>query len=110
VAGFSVLWRVLGMKAGQSKSMRVLGIVGIYALRVLGIVGILALRILGIVGIVAFIGFCMMRYEIFVAIWNNPRDLLEYSTNDTSELTVYVILYLLNGGPLDGGWIYRLLN
>ena len=91
MAGFSVLRRVLGMKAGQSKSMRVLEIVGIYALRVLGIVGI-----------IAFIGFCMMRYEIFVEIWNNPRDLLGYSTNDTSELILYCILYLLIGGPVAG--------
>ena len=44
MAGFGVLWRVLGMKAGHSKSMRVLGIVGI----------------------VAFVGFFIMRYEIFV--------------------------------------------
>ena len=102
MAGFSVLWRVLGMKAGQSKSVRVLEIVIIYALRVLGIAGILALRALGIVGIIAFIGFCMMRYEIFVEIWNNPRDLLGYSTNDTSELMIYCILYLLIGGPVGG--------
>ena len=88
MSGFSVFWRVLGMKAGQSKSMRVLGIVGIYALRVLGIVGILALRVLGIVGIVAFVGFFIMRYEIFVEIMNNPGNLVAIPMNDLSSIII----------------------
>ncbi len=59
MAGFIVLWRVLGMKAGHSKSMRILGIVGI--LEILKILGILKiqrlLRILRILRIPRSLGF-----------------------------------------------------
>jgi len=79
------------MKAGQSKSMRVLGIVGI-----------LALRVLGIVGIVAFIGFWIMRYEMFVEIMNNPGNLVAIPMNDLSEVIILLISYLLLGGPVGG--------
>ncbi len=63
MAGFGVLWRVLGMKAGQSKLKRVLGIVGI----------------------VAFVGFFIMRYEIFVEIINNPGDFIILFLNHPIE-------------------------
>ena len=33
-------------------------------------------RVLGIVAIVAFIAFCIIRYEMFVMIMNDPKGLL----------------------------------
>ena len=80
MAGLGVLWRVLGMKADQSKSMRVLGIIGI----------------------VAFIGLFIMRYEMFVDIMNNPGNFVDGFLDDPLEFTVLVILYLLTGGPVAG--------
>ena len=80
MAEFIVLWRVLCMKAGQGKSMRVLGIIGI----------------------VAFIGFFIMRYEMFVDIMNNPGNFVDGFLDDPLEFTVLVILYLLTGGPIAG--------
>ena len=68
------------MKAGQSK----------------------LLRVLGIVGIVAFIGLFIMRYEMFVDIMNNPGNFVDGFLNDPLEFTVLVILYLLTGGPVAG--------
>ena len=80
MAGLGVLWRMLGMKAGQSKSMRVLGIIGI----------------------VAFIGLFIMRYEMFLDIMNNPGNFVDGFLDDPLEFTVLVILYLLTGGPVAG--------
>ena len=60
------------MKAGHSKSM----------------------RILGIVGIVAFVGFFIMRYEIFVEIMNNPGDFIDGFVNNPIEFTFLMILWL----------------
>ena len=61
------------MEAGQSKSRRVLGIVLI----------------------VAFIGFFIMRYEMFVMIVNDPRGVLNDFLDNPIEFTVYTILWLL---------------
>ena len=61
------------MKAGQSK----------------------LLRVLGIVGIVAFIGLFIMRYEMFVMIMNDPKGLLDDFLDKPIEFTVYTILWLL---------------
>ena len=77
MAEFIVLWRVLCMKAGQGKSMRVLGIV-------------------------AFIGLFIMRYEMFLDIMNNPGNFVDGFLDDPLEFTVLVILYLLTGGPIAG--------
>ena len=77
MARFGVLWRVLGMKAGHSKSMRVLGIVGI----------------------VAFVGFFIMRYEIFVEIINNPGDFIILFLNHPIETTLILIASLIGLEP-----------
>ena len=61
------------MEAGQSKSR----------------------RILRIVLIVAFIGFFIMRYEMFVMIVNDPRGVLNDFLDNPIEFTVYTILWLL---------------
>ena len=68
------------MKAGQSK----------------------LLRVLGIVGIVAFIGLFIIRYEMFVDIMNNPGNFVDGFLDDPLGFTVLVILYLLTGGPVAG--------
>ena len=77
MAGFGVLWRVLGMKAGHSKSMRVLGIVGI----------------------VAFVGFFIMRYEIFVEIINNPGNFIILFLNHPIQTTLKVLTDLIGLDP-----------
>ena len=73
MAGFVVLWRLMYMEAGQSK----------------------LLRVLGIVGIVAFIGLLIMRYEMFVMIMNDPKGLLDDFLDNPIEFTVYTIFWLL---------------
>ena len=73
LAGFVVLWRLMYMEAGQSK----------------------LLRVLGIVGIVAFIGLLIMRYEMFVMIMNDPKGLLDDFLDNPIEFTVYTIFWLL---------------
>ena len=52
------------------------------------------MRILGIVGIVAFVGFFIMRYEIFVEIMNNPGDFIDGFVNNPIEFTFLMILWL----------------
>ena len=68
------------MRAGQSKSMRVLGIVGI----------------------VAFIGFFILRYQQILLIMQNPGDFMYAFVNDPIEFTYLMILWLLLGGPVGG--------
>ena len=80
MAGFWVLRRVLGMEAGQSK----------------------LLRVLGIVGIVAFIGFFILRYQQILLIMQNPGDFMYAFVNDPIEFTYLMILWLLLGGPVGG--------
>ena len=77
VAGLGVLWRVLGMKAGQSKSMRVLGIIGI----------------------VAFIGFFLKNFEFFMAIMDHPEDFINAFSDHPIETTLIVIASLLELEP-----------
>ena len=68
------------MKAGQSK----------------------LLRVLGIVGIVAFIGFFIMRYGQIVLIMHNPGDFMDAFLDDPIEFTYSFILWFLLGGPVGG--------
>ena len=73
MARFDVLWRVLSMKADQSK----------------------LLRVLGIIGIVAFIGFFIMRSETFVIIMDDPRGVINDFLDNPIEFTVHLIAWLL---------------
>ena len=52
-------------------------------------------RVLGIVAIVAFIGFFIIRYQMFVMIMNDPKGLLDDFLDNPIEFTVYTILWLL---------------
>ena len=75
VAGFSVLRRVLGMKAGQSKLKRVLGIIAIFA----------------------FIGFFIKNFETLMAILNHPGEFINAFLDDPIGFTVYMFFALFLG-------------
>ena len=60
------------------------------------------LRVLGIVGIVAFIGFFILRYQQILLIMQNPGDFMYAFVNDPIEFTYLMILWLLLGGPVGG--------
>ena len=52
-------------------------------------------RALGIVAIVAFIGFFIMRYEMFVMVVNDPVGVVNGFLDHPVEFTLYKILRLL---------------
>ena len=60
------------------------------------------LRVLGIVGIVAFIGFFILRYQQILLIMQNPGDFMDAFLHDPIEFTYLMILWLLLGGPVGG--------
>ena len=80
MAGFSVLWRVLGMKAGQSK----------------------LLRVLGIIGIVAFIGFFIKNFEDIMYMLSHPGEVVSAFLDDPIGFTVYMFFGLFLGINVGG--------
>ena len=57
------------------------------------------MRVLGIVGIVAFVGFFIMRYEIFVEIINNPGNFIILFLNHPIQTTLKVLTVLIGLDP-----------